>query len=171
MGNNKLPITVLCGRDKRVHRSKAELQEREQNEIKAPDDDIQVPNCLKTKKLKDRFNFIVEQLKRINLMSNLDVDCIVRYITAEEEYEQVTAKINKTSIMVEGINENGLPDYVVNKEYERLINLQDKVFKQARSAASDIGLTISSRCKLVMPKATKEETKSKDPFDALFNAN
>ena len=48
MGNNKLPITVLCGRDKRVHRSKAELQEREQNEIKAPDDDIQIPNCLKT---------------------------------------------------------------------------------------------------------------------------
>ena len=104
-------------------------------------------------------------------MSNLDVDCIVRYITAEEEYEQITAKINKTSIMVEGINENGLPDYVVNKEYERLINMQDKVFKQARSAAGDIGLTITSRCKLVMPKSIKEETKSKDPFDALFNAN
>ena len=93
MGNNKLPITVLCGRDKRVHRSKAELQEREQNEIKAPDDDIQIPNCLKTKKSKEKFEYIVKELKRINLMSNLDVDCIVRYITAEEEYEQVFKNI------------------------------------------------------------------------------
>ena len=168
---SKKPLAVIMGNGNTSHLTKAEILEREQNEIKAPDDDIQIPNCLKTKKSKEKFEYIVKELKRINLMSNLDVDCIVRYITAEEEYEQVTAKINKTSIMVEGINENGLPDYVVNKEYERLITLQDKVFKQARSAAGDIGLTISSRCKLVMPKATKEETKSKDPFDALFNAN
>ena len=168
---SKKPLAVIMGNGNTSHLTKAEILEREQNEIKAPCDDIQIPNCLKTKKSKEKFEYIVKELKRINLMSNLDVDCIVRYITAEEEYEQVTAKINKTSIMVEGINENGLPDYVVNKEYERLITLQDKVFKQARSAAGDIGLTISSRCKLVMPKSTKEETKSKDPFDALFNAN
>ena len=168
---SKKPLAVIMGNGNTSHLTKAEILEREQNEIKAPDDDIQVPNCLKTKKSKEKFEYIVKELKRINLMSNLDVDCIVRYITAEEEYEQITAKINKTSIMVEGINENGLPDYVVNKEYERLINLQDKVFKQARSAAGDIGLTITSRCKLVMPKSVKEETKSKDPFDALFNAN
>ena len=168
---SKKPLAVIMGNGNTSHLTKAEILEREQNEIKAPDDDIQVPNCLKTKKSKEKFEYIVKELKRINLMSNLDVDCIVRYITAEEEYEQITAKINKTYIMVEGINENGLPDYVVNKEYERLINLQDKVFKQARSAAGDIGLTITSRCKLVMPKSVKEETKSKDPFDALFNAN
>lgn len=170
MSNHK-PLSVIMGNGNTAHLTKAEILEREKREIKAPCDEVEIPSCLKSKKLKEKFNFIVKQLKRINLMSNLDVDCIVRYITAEEEYEQITAKINKTSIMVEGINENGLPDYVVNKEYERLINLQDKVFKQARSAAGDIGLTITSRCKLVMPKATKEETKSKDPFDALFNAN
>ena len=164
---SKKPLAVILANNNRAHLTKAEILEREQTEIKAPCDDIRMPSCLKTKKLKDRFNYIVEQLKELNLMSNLDVDCIVRYINAEEEYEQVTAKLNKTPIMVEGLNENGVMDYVVNKEYERLVILQDKVFKQARSAASDIGLTISSRCKLVVPNV-KEETKN-DDFSKLFN--
>ena len=164
----KMPIAVILAKGNKAHLSKAEILEREQNEIKAPSDVIQIPGCLKTKKLKDRFNFIVEQLIDLNLMSNLDVDCIVRYINAESEYEQVTAKINKTSIMVEGINENGVMDYVVNKEYERLVILQDKVFKQARASASDIGLTITSRCKLVVPKSVKEENKN-DYFSKLFD--
>ena len=164
----KKPIAVILANNNKAHLSKAEILRREEQEVKAPCDDIQIPNCLKTKKLKDRFNFIVEQLIDLNLMSNLDVDCIVRYINAESEYEQVTSKINKTSIMVEGINENGLSDYVVIKEYERLITLQDKVFKQARASASDIGLTITSRCKLVVPKSVKEETNS-DDFSKLFD--
>ena len=164
----KLPISVILANNNKAHLTKAEILEREQTEIKAPCDDIRIPGCLKTKKLKDRFNFIVEQLKELNLLSNLDVDCIVRYINAEEEYEQVTAKLNNTPVMVEGLNENGVMDYVVNKEYERLINLQDKVFKQARASASDLGLTISSRCKLVVPKPEIEETKN-DYFSKLFD--
>ena len=164
----KKPLAVILANNNRAHLSKAEILEREQTEIKAPCDDIKIPSYIKKKELKDRFNYIVEQLKELNLMSNLDVDCIVRYINAEEEYEQVTAKLNKTPIMVEGLNENGVMDYVVNKEYERLVILQDKVFKQARSAASDIGLTISSRCKLVVPKVKKEET-NVDDFSKLFD--
>ena len=164
---SKKPLAVILANNNKAHLTKAEILEREQTEIKAPSDDIRMPGCLKTKKLKDRFNYIVDQLKELNLMSNLDVDCIVRYINAESEYEQVTAKLNKTPIMVEGLNENGVMDYVVNKEYERLITLQDKVFKQARASASDLGLTISSRCKLVVPNV-KEETKN-DDFSKLFN--
>ncbi|MGN7308777.1 P27 family phage terminase small subunit, partial [Bacillus subtilis] len=44
--------------------------------------------------------------------------------------------------------------------YADLTLNQDKFFKQCRQAASDLGLTISSRCKLVVPK--KEE---KEPSD------
>ena len=31
--------------------------------------------------------------------------------------------------------------------------LQEKYFKQARACANDLGLTITSRCRLVVPKA------------------
>jgi len=35
--------------------------------------------------------------------------------------------------------------------------VQDRYFKQCRNCASDLGMTITSRCKLVVP-STKEET-------------
>ena len=48
---------------------------------------------------------------------------------------------------------------VVNAEVERLALLQDRYFKQCRQGAADFGLTVSSRCRLVVPKADKEVTK------------
>ena len=101
-------------------------------------------------------------------MSNLDVDAVARYIIAEYQLKSITELLNKTSIMIEFIDENGNKDYAVNKEYERLSVLKEKLFKQARASASDIGLTITSRCKLVVPKSVKEENKN-DDFSKLFD--
>ena len=55
----------------------------------------------------------------------------------------------------------------ITDKYFEYSNLQDKFFKQARSAAGDLGLTITSRCRLVLPK-NKQEEKPKDPYDLLF---
>lgn len=41
---------------------------------------------------------------------------------------------------------------VTNDDYSELLINQDKLFKQCRQASSDLGLTISSRCRLVIPK-------------------
>jgi P27 family predicted phage terminase small subunit len=49
----------------------------------------------------------------------------------------------------------------------KVLNNQDKLFKQCRSSAMDLGLTISSRCKLVVPKA-EEDTKELSLEDRLF---
>ena len=163
----KQPISVILAKGNKAHLSKAEILKREETEIKAPDDDIQIPSYLKDKKLKERFNFISEQLKELNLMSNLDCDALARYITAEYHLKSITELLNKSSIMIEIIDENGNKDFVVNKEYERLSVIKEKLFKQARASASDIGLTISSRCKLVVPNV-KEETKN-DDFSKLFD--
>ena len=35
--------------------------------------------------------------------------------------------------------------------------MQDKVFKQCQSSARDLGLTISSRCKLIVPKLEEDD--------------
>ena len=35
---------------------------------------------------------------------------------------------------------------------------QDKAFRQAHTSASSLGMTIASRCRLVVPKADDEET-------------
>ena len=44
---------------------------------------------------------------------------------------------------------------------EKYENLRDKALKQCRACASDLGLTISSRCKLVAPKAEEPVKENK----------
>ncbi|MFS1511918.1 hypothetical protein VQL36_05705 [Chengkuizengella sp. SCS-71B] len=49
--------------------------------------------------------------------------------------------------------------------FASLTKSQDKYFSQCRAAASDLGLTISTRCKLVIPKQeVKEQTKLEKDF-------
>ena len=50
---------------------------------------------------------------------------------------------------------------VVNGERERLMIIQDRCMKQCRQGASDFGLTVSSRCRLVVPKPQTEKQENK----------
>ena len=45
--------------------------------------------------------------------------------------------------------------------------LQEKYFNQARSCANDMGMTITSRCKLVLPEGAKPEA-DQNPFLTLI---
>ena len=48
------------------------------------------------------------------------------------------------------------------RERERLMIIQDRCMKQCRQGASDFGMTVSSRCRLVVPKP--KETKPENKF-------
>jgi len=85
-------------------------------------------------------------------MSNLDVDTLARFITSKSMYLKVMDKL----LTMDPLH----PDYM------NLLSTQDKLFKQCRSTSMDLGLTISSRCKLVVPK--KEEEKPKSEEEKLF---
>ena len=50
---------------------------------------------------------------------------------------------------------------VVNGERERLMVIQDRCMKQCRQGASDFGLTVSSRCRLVVPKPQQQKPENK----------
>ena len=94
----------------------------------------------------------------------------------EDQYIEITDKIRETPLMVDvpvyEMREN--PDTgeqervqvgtreVVNGERERLMIIQDRCMKQCRQGASDFGMTVSSRCRLVVPKA--KETKPENKF-------
>jgi P27 family predicted phage terminase small subunit len=49
----------------------------------------------------------------------------------------------------------------------KVLNNQDKLFKQCRASAMDLGLTISSRCRLVIPTTDNKE-KELSIEDRLF---
>lgn len=146
----KQPIELLLYKGKK-HLTKQEIEERKASEIKAPNDRVTAPNYL-NKDLKREFNKIAKQLKEIGIITNLDVDALGRFVLAQHMYEKVTAKMIELDPL--------------DPDFNALVLNQDKFFKQARAAAGDLGLTISSRCKLVAPK--KEDNTPQTKEQKLF---
>lgn len=145
MAGSKQPIDLLLAKGKK-HLTKKEIENRKSQEIKAPNDKVEAPSYL-PENLKKEFDRIAEQLINLDIMSNLDVEALARFIIAEYQYQKVVKKAIKMS-----------PDN--DKYFEKLL-MQEKLFKMARQAAGDLGLTISSRCKLVVPKKSEDKPKNK----------
>ncbi|ABS40727.1 phage terminase, small subunit, P27 family [Clostridium botulinum F str. 230613] len=147
------PTDLLLVKGKK-HLTKAEIEDRKSKEIKAPSDKVKAPSYLPAD-LKKEFNKIAKELKEIGIITNLDIDALARFIIAKKMYLELTKQIlEKPELMI------------VDKD---IVTTQDKLFKQCRSSASDLGLTISSRCKLVIPK--KEEPNKKTEEEKLFGSS
>lgn len=150
MPGQRQPIELLLIKGKK-HLTKAEIEERRSREIRAPSDKVKAPSYL-DKAAKKEFNRIAKELLDIGIMTNLDVDALARFVIARRMYLDVTRELLQMS-----------PHH---PEYLDLLQAQDKLFKQCRQSAGDLGLTISSRCRLVVPK--KEEPKPKTEEEKLF---
>lgn len=142
MGGQRLPLEIVQARGSK-HLTKAEIKERQEREIKPITDNIVAPEYL-TKKQTTEFYKIAEQLKKLKIMGETDVDALARYIISKDLYIKVSKQIAKTAVVNDPVT---LDQYLKN---------QDRLFKQCRSSANDLGLSISSRCKLVVPETSKE---------------
>lgn len=175
MAGQRQPIELIVAKGKK-HLTKAEIEERQRTEVKAPADKVTAPAYL-TPEQKKNFKKIVKELRTIDLISNLDVEALARLVIAQDKYKEVTEELNKQPLMITievptgKKDENGEPvmrqQEVVNGQVERLLLIQDRYFKQCRQGAADFGLTVSSRCRLVVPKANnepKKENKFKEKF-------
>lgn len=165
MGRARQPVDLLTYKGKSNHLTKKVIKERKEQEVKAPSDKVKPPSYLPTK-LKKEFKKIASELVEIGIMTNLDNDALARFLMAQKMYIDVTDNLMKipSVIDVPKIVENEFGEKVqdgmkeaVNPDFSDILINQDKLFKQCRAAASDLGLTISSRCRLVMPKGNKDE--------------
>lgn len=140
MPKQREPIELLLAKNKK-HLSKREIQERKDSELKVEikKENIIAPEYL-TQKQKDEFYKIANKLIDIGIMTELDIDCLSRYIIAKQLYLKYTSLLTKKINTADILN------------IEKYVNMQDKFYKQCRSAAGDLGLTITSRCRLVMPQ-------------------
>ena len=167
MAGQRQPIALVQAKGKK-HLTKAEIERRQRTEVQAAENKVTAAQYLSPAQ-KRTCKKIVKELRAIDLISNLDVDALARLVIAQEKYIAVTQELNRQPIMVEieiatkQLDEYGQPvkirKEVVNGEVERLALLQDRYFKQCRQGAADFGLTVSSRCRLVVPKADKETPK------------
>ncbi|MCP3738807.1 phage terminase small subunit P27 family [Rossellomorea sp. BNER] len=152
MAGQRQPIDLLVHKGNK-HLTKKEIEDRKAKEINAPNDKVEPPSYLTTKKLKDEFNKIANELMGIGIMSNLDVDALARFILAQKMYQDLTKQLSKLKPVI--TDEDG--NVSENEVYSKLLVNQDKLFKQCRQSASDLGLTISSRCKLVVPQSKEND--------------
>lgn len=149
MAGQRLPIEVVQARGSK-HLTKAEIQERQAREIKPITDNIIAPDYL-TKKQKDEFYRIAEQLKKLKILGETDVDALGRYITANDFYIGAVKKMR-----TKDVKDNPIL-------FDAWAKIQERYFKQCRASANDLGLSISSRCKLVVPEK-KDDTPKENKF-------
>lgn len=161
MARPREPIDLIAAKG-RKHLTNKEYEERKNTEIIAPADEIKPPNFL-LKKEKEKFYKLAKQLIDLKIMSNLDCDVLARYIKAESEYIKITKQLQK--IRFTSDKEIDEPEEIqIERQYGRynyLSKIQNRLMKACNENARELGLTISSRCRLVIPKEKDKKPENK----------
>lgn len=171
MAGQRQPLEVLQGKG-RKHLTKAEIENRKKTEVKAKSDNVKPPTYLGAKQ-KKRFTEIANELLDLDVMANIDCDALARLIIVEDEFIAINKALKKTPLMINCRielsvkDEYGEPVFkeveekVVNPEYNQLQIMRGRVFKECRQGAADFGLTVSSRCRLVVARSSEPPKENK----------
>lgn len=156
MSGRRQPIDLVIARGKK-HLTREEIAARRAAEVAPATDDLRPPAYL-TAAQKKHFVKLAGQLKKIRIMGETDVDTLARYVVAELSYQEAVKEQRR--LARERPSDREAPDYHKQLELwytaqETADRRQQQYFKQASGLARDLGLTISSRCRLQVP--VKEE--------------
>lgn len=173
MARPREPIDLIVAKGKK-HLGKTEIEARRAAEVQPVTGDMAPPSFL-TAAQKKRFSKLAEQLQKIKIMGETDVEVLARYVEAQTLYEDATKelrRLKKERPKREDFEEPGayfLELELFYKVEDVQVRRQDKHFKQAQSAARELGLTISSRCKLQVPQS-EDAAPPANKFDKFMGA-
>ncbi|WP_428909478.1 phage terminase small subunit P27 family [Niallia sp. Krafla_26] len=160
-GRNKQPLSVIQGKGRSNHLTKDEIKKRQNHEekMRGPTENIEPPKYL-TVAQKREFNEIAEKLVALEIFSELDVDALARYLDSKYQYIQLVKELKKIKPTETIVQPDGKKITLANDDYPKLQRTKNTLFTECRSAASDLGLTITSRLKLVIPEPSEREPTS-----------
>lgn len=144
MAGTRQPTDLVVAKGKK-HLTKSETAQRKAREpvLSAPREGegskIRAPSWL-PKWLTEDFNALRAQLVQSGIFSQMDRDTLGRYLVAQHQFVAAMGRLNDA---LDSGDEEGCAAW--GREQER-------AFKQARACANDLGLTITSRCRLVLPE-------------------
>ena len=161
-GRRKEPVDLILIKGKSNHLTKEEIEKRRAAELTAPTDNIKYPKYL-PKELRKEYNYYSKILFELGIFSNLDVDTLSRYLMARQEYLKISLSLNETNpvVWIDGMQQP-------NEVYDSLRVQLNTFHTHCRQLASDLGLTVSSRLKLVIPKAPEKEAEVSE-FEKRFS--
>lgn len=142
MAGSKQPIELVLAKGKK-HLTKSEIDARKNGEIQPLNGKIEPPEYL-NKAQRAAFRRYARQLKELGVIGVTDVDVLARYVVAEGLYELAAGKLSLPEIQ---------DDHDALAEWNKAFDMYGR---QCRMCANDLGLSPSSRCKLVIPKAQPE---------------
>lgn len=157
-GNQKEPINLILAKGKK-HLTKAEIEERRETEIKTDYINVTAPEYLSEEE-KQEFNRITEILLDIGIINELDEDCLARYLIANTNYVNYTKELRTLNINLTKAKKPEKKKDILS-QIDLYLTYQDRALKQCRACANDLGLSISSRARLVMPPAKEPPKENK----------
>ena len=158
MAGPRQPIELVIAKGKK-NLTKAEIRERREREVQPLTDGIEAPGYL-TAAQKKHFNKLAGQLESIRVMGETDCDTLARYVVAETSYQAAVKEQRK--LAKDRPTDRDDEDYYHKLETWSILcemadKRQERYYKQASALARDLGLTISSRCKLQVPVRNEPE--------------
>ncbi len=147
-------LIVLEGNG-RKHLSKSEKAQRAAQEINLPKPKtMRVPKWLPDY-LKPDFRALAKELLAADMgIAQLDRDTLGRYVVAQRQFT-AACKLVQDALDREDAD-------LANK----WTKAQKSYFEQARACANDLGMTITSRCRLVLPEGARP--KEVNPFERMM---
>ena len=150
MAGNRQPTEVVEANG-RKHFTKAELEDRKSRDVKPsePVKKLTAPKWL-PQPLRKEFNALQKQI--VDLMPTMvcrsDADTLASWCMVHAQWLQATARL--TGCLGQGTANVD--------EAAKWAGVQNKLFAQSRALARELGLTITSRCELVIPPASRTAT-------------
>ena len=166
MAGKRQPTDVVIANG-RKHLSKAEEAERRAGEVKVSPAKTAKPPKWLPETLKKDFRAIGKRLIASGLYTELDADTLGRYLVAQHQWLIATAEVEKA------LSQKDPETGQIRKKRDLAAadswgKIQERYFKQARNCANDMGLTVTSRCRLVVPDTGKQASEDSNPMLELI---
>ena len=157
MPGPRMTTDALKERGKK-HLSQNEEAERRAGEVQVETAKTAEPPKWLPKPLRKEFCDLGGRLITAGIYTDLDADTLGRYLVAHDNWGKASKEVKKALKGKE-------PEI---EKVDAWSKIQERYFKQARACANDIGLTVTSRCRLVVPQSTGQPTEDDNPFLKLI---
>lgn len=162
MSGRRQPTDVVAANG-RKHMSRAEEDQRRDAEVHVPPPEEVTPPKWLSKRFHEEYREIGEILLASGLYAELDRDVLAQYFVSRDRWinaDRQAAKAIRTK------------DEKMAKEWT---GIQASYFKQARQCAESMGLSVTSRCRIVVPQVLQNAAKAApdsqvDEFTARLQA-
>lgn len=161
MGNARKNVTALQG-----HYSKKQIQDRLEREksLVGDNDNIIIPLFIENDEIAvAEYKRIVEELKKVNLVTNVDTTMLGIYADCYSKYVESTLCMVDQPLLIDYTNKGGETNPIPNP----YIKIQQQYMQLLMKISEKYGLDASSRSKLASVQPSDKEEKSDPLLDLM----